>query len=115
VKFSAGLFAAFVLLLVGGAAAVAGTYGPSARVVGRVELCGGKAPGGCRSANARVTVKDASGLRVATHRTEQARFEFSLTPGRYTLRAVISGDQTSRWVVAVANETTHANLVFELK
>lgn len=112
---SAGLLVAFAMFLVGGAVAVAGTYGPSARVVGRVELCGGKAPGRCRSANGRVTVKDASGRQVATHRTEHAKFEFSLTPGRYTVRAVILGDQTSRSVVAVANETTHASLVFELK
>jgi hypothetical protein len=115
VKLAAVLLVASALFFVAGAAAVAGIYGPSARVVGRIELCGGHAPGRCRSGNGRVAVRDASGRQVAKHRTDHARFEFSLTPGRYTLLAGASGNQTSRLVVAFAYKTTRANLVFELK
>ena len=114
-KRAVGFLACLATITIVVTAAVAATHGRTARVIGRIELCGGKAPGHCRAANGRVTVRDSQGRQVATERTKHTRFSFALAAGNYTLIATEDGDHTSRPVHATANKTTRANIVFHLK
>jgi hypothetical protein len=85
-----------------------------AHVSGLVRLCGGPAPGRCFSQDATVTVLDAQGQVVATGKTSQARFSFSLPPGTYTLVARTGGTRGQRKVVLKANQTVQANIVIPI-
>jgi hypothetical protein len=98
---------------VGAIPALAGMNRRTARVVGRIERCG--ALPGCGPTNARVTIRNSHGHKVAAERTKHARFAFTVPPGSYTLVATIDGDHTSRHVHATANNTTRANITFALK
>jgi hypothetical protein len=85
-----------------------------AHVSGLFRLCGGPPPGLCFSQNATVTVLDAQGQVVATGKTSQARFSFSLPPGTYTLIATTGGTRGQRKVVLKANQTVQANIIIPI-
>lgn len=113
-KRSIGLLACLATGVITVSVALAATRAQTARIVGRIELCGGL-PGPCRAANGRVTVRNSQGHRVATHRTKHSRFSFTVAPGSYTLIATWDGRHTSSAVHATANKTTRANITFALK
>ena len=85
-----------------------------AHVSGLVRLCGGPAPSRCFPQDATVTVLAAQGQVVATGKTSQARFSFSLPPGTYTLVARTGGTRGQRKVVLKANQTVQANIVIPI-
>jgi hypothetical protein len=90
----------------------------NARVVGKVSLCEGPLHPGIPDCTtfppkrALVAVIGSPGNVVVKQATQNGRFSFSLRPGRYTLVAQVNGASTRRSVVAKADKTVYANLVF---
>lgn len=85
-------------------AALAAPPAPGGTVEGRVQVCGGPYPGGCRveafssctpttgcvTAD-RVAVLDSRRRHVLTIRLRHARFRVRLVPGRYVLELLVDG------------------------
>jgi hypothetical protein len=92
-----------------------------ARVHGRLERCGGPAPGRCRAAHARsVSLIDSRG-RVATKEAAGrggtlSRFSLAAeAPGRYTLRADIAGTPVIHSVQLRTGHSVLANLILQVR
>ena len=79
----------------------------TAVVAGYVQVCGGPAPGRCRTESVgfcqpprgcvtadRVAAVNASGRRVASQRLRHGRFKLHLVPGRYTIELLGDGKRT---------------------
>jgi hypothetical protein len=92
-----------------------------ARVHGRVERCGGPAPGRCEPAHVRsVSLLNSRGrvIRrdIARHDGSLSRFSLIVKhPGRYTLRADIAGTRVTRPVDLRTGHLTAANLTLQIK
>ncbi len=84
-----------------------------ARVVGKVRLCGGPAPGHCFSQSATVTAY-AHHQSIAQQQTHHGRFRFQLLPGPYLLVATSGGAQGQQKVYARKNQTTHTRIVIHI-
>jgi hypothetical protein len=83
------------------------------RVTGRIQLCGGPAPGRCFSRNGTVSVL-ARNVVVAKQTTRHSRFSFLLVPGNYILVATTGGIQRQRTIVVKAHQLLHANIVISV-
>lgn len=119
-RFSAVVPVAVALLwmLAPAGAASAKTPPRNGRVVGTVSLCEGPLRRGvpdCTTFPPKHALVSVIGSRrnvVVKQSTQNGRFSFSVPAGRYTLLAQVNGASTSRSVVAKADQTVHANLVF---
>lgn len=100
------------------AAIVPGTAGASgtardARVTGVVKVCGRPAPGRCSAQRGAISVMNAAGRVVATHKLAKGRYSFVLVPGRYTLlvKSPLGSTVATRPVTAKIHRTTRENIV----
>jgi hypothetical protein len=85
-----------------------------AHVHGLIRVCGGPAPSRCLTQDATVSVHDAAGRTIATERTHDARFFFSLPPAPYTLIARTGGTSGTRSVTLAAGRTVTANITIAI-
>jgi hypothetical protein len=85
---------------------------PRGRVTGLIRVCGGPAPGRCRSDDGTAYVLGARRRVLATQETRHARFSFLMPPGRYTLAAMADGMRDQRSIIVKADVVLHANIVF---
>ncbi len=105
----------------------------SATVTGSVGICGGPAPGRCRTERVgfcqqpqgcvttdRVRALNRQGQRVATRKLRGARFTLHLAPGRYTIELLGDGKHVhgkvmqSKKIRARAHHTTVVRFVFNV-
>lgn len=85
--------------------------GGSGRVVGKVRLCGGPAPGQCFTQRATVTAYRHHKAVAHTQTAQRGRFSLRLGAGRYLLIARSGGAQGQRNVAIRHDRTTDTRIV----